>query len=78
MAREFNPSPWEKTEKYIDRTYPSGVAGARPVLTTRIHCEPDEAPERHDVEAGSAQSDRVRQFNEELRSGLGTGRPSRE
>lgn len=41
MAGEFNPDPWNRTDKYIDRTYPSGVARERPKLTTRIHCEPD-------------------------------------
>src|SRR4029077_3729565 len=32
MAREFKRNPWEHTNEYIDRTYPSGVAGARPKL----------------------------------------------
>lgn len=41
MAGEFNPDPWLRTDKYIDRTYPSGVARERPKLTTRIHCEPE-------------------------------------
>jgi hypothetical protein len=71
MAKEFNPDPWNHTAAYIDRTYPSGVAGARPVLTTRIHCEPDEIePEAR----GSASDDRVARFNEQLREGIGTGR----
>jgi hypothetical protein len=41
MSKEFNPNPWKRTGEYIDRTYPSGVAGARPLLTPRIHCEPE-------------------------------------
>ena len=41
MADEFNPNPWRNTDKYVDRTYPSGVARERPMLTTRIHCEPE-------------------------------------
>lgn len=41
MSREFNPDPWNRTDKYIDRTYASGVAQERPKLTTRIHCEPE-------------------------------------
>jgi hypothetical protein len=71
MAKEFNPSPWEHTNEYIDRTYPSGVAGARPKLTTRIHCEPDEPIET--VESGSQSDDRVAEFNRRLRAGHGTG-----
>ena len=41
MSREFNPDPWHMNDKYIDRTYASGVAQERPKLTTRIHCEPE-------------------------------------
>jgi len=41
MSREYNPDPWNKSGKYIDRTYASGVAQERPKLTTRIHCEPE-------------------------------------
>lgn len=41
MSKEFNPNPWKHTADYIDRTYPSGVAGARPLLTPRIHCKPE-------------------------------------
>lgn len=71
MAKEFNPNPWEHTDVYIDRTYPSGVAGARPLLTPRIHCEPDVESEQR----GSQSDDRVALFNRQLREGLGTGRP---
>jgi hypothetical protein len=80
MAKEFNPNPWEKTNAYIDRTYASGVAGARPMLTTRIHCEPDDKDVNYEEAGvpGSDKSDRVRLFNSELRSGLGTGRPSND
>jgi len=42
MSHEFNPDPWRKTDKYVDRTYASGVAQERPKLTTRIHCQPEE------------------------------------
>jgi hypothetical protein len=72
MAKEFNPNPWERTDVYIDRTYPSGVAGARPALTPRIHCEPEIESEMQ----GSQSDDRVSWFNRHLRSGLGTSRPS--
>jgi hypothetical protein len=77
MADEFNPNPWERTNKFIDRTYPSGVARERPMLTTRIHCEPDEPGRAEDVTHSDSGS-RVERFNEQLRSGLGTGRPTRE
>jgi hypothetical protein len=69
MAREFNRNPWEHTDEYIDRTYPSGVAGARPKLTTRIRCEPDSEP----LESGSESDDRIAEFNRRLRAGHGTG-----
>jgi len=69
MAREFNPDLWEHTNTYIDRTYPSGVAGARPYLTTRIHCENDPEP----TQGGSESDDRVAEFNRRLRAGHGTG-----
>ena len=42
MSREFNPDPWNRSDKYVDRTYASGVASERPKLTTRIHCLPEE------------------------------------
>jgi len=41
MSKEYNSDPWRYTEKYIDRTYASGVAQERPKLVTRIFCEPD-------------------------------------
>jgi hypothetical protein len=41
MSKEYNPDPWRYTEKFIDRTYASGVAQERPKLVTRIHCEPE-------------------------------------
>ena len=75
MADEFNPDPWNKVGgKYIDRTYPSGVARERPMLTTRIHCEPDE-PARSEDAVHENDINRVEQFNRDLRAGLGTGRP---
>jgi hypothetical protein len=65
MAHEFNPNPWQRTDRYIDRTYPSGVARERPIATTRIHCEPD------DDAVGEAHvgPERVELFNRQLREG---------
>ena|SRR5438105_6007178 len=55
MSKEFNPDPWRITDKYIDRTYASGVAQERPKLTTRIHCEPErEATMREAALSGPA------------------------
>jgi hypothetical protein len=71
MAKDFTPDPWNDTDVYIDRTYPSGVAGARPLLTPRIHCKPDIEGESQ----GSASDNRVDWFNRHLREGLGTSRP---
>lgn len=66
MADEFNPDPWRKTNQYIDRTYPSGVARERPMLTTRIHCEPEDEVRTSDsvTHDGGSASER---FNRELR-----------
>lgn len=74
MADEFNPDPWNHTNKYIDRTYPSGVARERPLLTTRIHCEPDSPGRSEDMVHDQTES-AVERFNRALRSGIGTGRP---
>ena len=67
MAREFNPDPWNRTDKYVDRTYPSGVARERPKLTTRIHCEPErEATMREAALSGPAHAhavDRIHEFS---------------
>lgn len=67
MAREFNPDPWRREDTYVDRTYPSGVAGARPKLTPRIHCGVDS--DSNDILSGSDADDRVALFNRQLREG---------
>jgi hypothetical protein len=38
MSYEFNPNPWRRSSRYTDKTYPSGFAEARPILTPRSHC----------------------------------------
>ena len=69
MADEFNRDPWRRTARYIDRTYPSGVARERPLLTTRIHCEPDD--EVQELENRERSGNRVDLFNMQLRAGHG-------
>jgi hypothetical protein len=57
-----------------DKAYPSEIAALRPIGATRIHCS-DEMPEQDAALRGSESDNRVARFNEQLRSGLGTGRP---
>jgi hypothetical protein len=70
MAREYNPNPWLR-EPFIDRTYPSGVAGARPKFTTRIHCGIDPESVVDSEVSGSESDNRVELFNRQLRAGHG-------
>lgn len=68
MAGEFNPDPWLRTDKYIDRTYPSGVARERPKLTTRIHCEPDQETVMKEAALSGPAHERAKERIEESRA----------
>jgi len=73
MAYKPNPN----SGPMRDKAYPSQIAAERPALATRIHCfEPPEIDDSlrggEHAEHTSSMCDR---FNEQLRSGLGTGRP---
>jgi hypothetical protein len=64
-----------------DKTYPSQIAAERPMLTTRIHCyeystdgNESLAGGEHDEHTESA----IERFNRQLRSGIGTGRPTED
>ena len=59
-----------------DQAWASKVAAERPALTTRIQCDEDSG--RDEINQGSEGENRVTRFNEQLREGLGTGRPTRE
>jgi hypothetical protein len=59
-----------------DAAWASQVASERPALTTRIQCDEDSGQD--EVNQGSIGEDRVARFNEQLRSGIGTGRPTRD
>jgi hypothetical protein len=69
MADEFNRDPWRKGPDYIDRTYPSGVARVRPLLTTRIHCEPDDEVRGGQVVEHDQTESACERFNRQLRGG---------
>lgn len=60
-----------------DKIYPSQVAAQRPIMAPRLHCSQDNAEEYSPELSirGDSSDDRVARFNEQLRSGLGTGRP---
>jgi hypothetical protein len=91
MSRgRYNPDPrWGGRKR--DVTWPSEIAGARPALVTRIHCdEPyEEMDPRNTLRGRPIEPDRpmpfeseeltvenqVARFNRSLREGLGTGRP---
>lgn len=59
-----------------DAAWASQVAAERPALTTRIQCDEDSG--RDEVNQGTDSENRVDIFNRQLRSGIGTGRPTRE
>ena len=64
-----------------DKMYPSEIAGQRPTLVTRIHCDEtreDDAPDHSGLESeyspsltlrGDRSDDRCALFNEQLRGG---------
>jgi hypothetical protein len=76
MSHEFNPNPWRNKvrwseQRHVDRTYPSGVARERPMLTARIHCEPEPEVLENGFERAGGGMNRVDLFNFQLRAGHG-------
>ena len=61
-----------------DVCYPSVIAACRPKLATRLTWEDEDGEVNKtgssNINSGSEGDNRVRKFNEQLRSGLGTGR----
>ena len=60
-----------------DVTYPSEIAGQRPMMSPRICCD-NPMDEREDCERGGITDDRSAEFKRQLRSGIGMGRPDSE
>jgi len=58
-----------------DQCWPSEIAAQRPMCAPRIHCPASDNEEVSSIR-GSLADDRVARFNEQLRSGIGTGRPN--
>jgi hypothetical protein len=58
-----------------DVCYPSVIAACRPALATRLTWEDNEEASGENINRGTSGDNRVAKFNEQLRSGLGTGRP---
>jgi len=69
MADEFDQDPWNERLDYRDKHYPSAVARVRPMLTPRLHCEPDDDNSNTIVHNQSESA--VDRFNRELRKGHG-------
>jgi hypothetical protein len=61
--------------KIRDVCYPSVIAAERPALVTRLTWE-DDRDANELASRGTEGEDRVARFNEQLRSGIGTGRGS--
>jgi hypothetical protein len=74
MSHEFNPNPWRRNSRYVDKTYPSGFAEARPILTPRSHCaadEPNESPDAWQEPIKGGTGGCIKRFNFALRAGHG-------
>jgi hypothetical protein len=63
--------------KIRDVCYPSVIAAERPLLATRLTWE-DDRDANELASRGGEGEDMVARFNRQLRSGLGTGRPTND